>query len=751
MASRTRQTLWVYLAWLALLHLKADNDAAAQQGSGEPRAHWAFQPVRSVAPPHPQTTAWMRNPIDAFILDGLEKASLSPAPRADAAQLIRRLTLALIGRPPSPEELEAFVRDPSADAYARLVDRLLDSPQYGERWARHWLDLARYAESDGFEHDAIRPAAWRYRDYVIQSFNRDKPYDRFIAEQIAGDLLWPETPAALVATGFNLLGPDMVDSADQVQRRLNTLNDMTDTTGAVVMGLTFGCARCHDHKTEPFTQRDYYQLQAFFAPASFQRERPVPTPEEQRIYDVAMRRYDAQTGDFRRAISALEAPARQHLLDEKLSKLSEDAQLAHRTPPAQRTREQEGTVQETAPMIQVTDREVEKALAPEQLRQRKEQLAKLNRVPKPTPLPLAMVLQSSNGPSPKTFILARGDYNNPREEVAPGYPAVLCRLKKAELPADPAPAPGSPRLNRDALAKWLTRPDHPLTARVLVNRIWQHHFGRGLVATPSDFGTRGAAPSHPELLDWLAAEFIRSGWHLKQLHRLILNSSAYQQSATATPDTLARDPDNRWFSRQTRTRLEGEVIRDSLLAISGRLNGAQFGPSVFPPIPADITRTSKNWTSDPEAAAHMRRSIYIFARRNLRFPFLEAFDSPDSNLSCPERGRSTTAPQSLTLLNSDDVMEAAGATAERVRRQAPDLNSQIQYAYRLILSRPPTPKELALSRQFIKTSDQRQLDSDRTQPQPEQGKNDRNAAQPPAGLREFCRALFNLNSFVYAE
>jgi len=301
------------------------------------------------------------------------------------------------------------------------------------------------------------------------------------------------------------------------------------------------------------------------------------------------------------------------------------------------------------------------------------------------------------------------------------------------------------------LAKWLTHPDHPLTARVVVNRIWQHHFGRGLVATPSDFGTRGAAPSHPELLDWLATEFIRSGWHLKQLHRLILNSSAYQQSATATPDTLARDPDNRWFSRQTRPRLEGEVIRDSLLAISGRLNGAQFGPSVFPPIPADITRTSKNWTSDPEAAAHTRRSIYIFARRNLRFPFLEAFDSPDSNLSCPERGRSTTAPQSLTLLNSDDVMEAAGATAERVRRQAPDLNTQIQYAYRLILSRPPTPQELALSRQFIKTSDQRQLDSDRTQDQPQQGKNDRDAAQPPAGLREFCRALFNLNSFVYAE
>jgi hypothetical protein len=373
-----------------------------------------------------------------------------------------------------------------------------------------------------------------------------------------------------------------------------------------------------------------------------------------------------------------------------------------------------------------------------------------------------MVLQTSNGPAPKTFILVRGDYNNPRDEVSPGYPAILTASASASTPL---PSPGvrsnsPPRStvtmdgattppNRGALADWLTQPEQPLTARVLVNRVWQHHFGRGLVATPSDFGTRGALPSHPALLDWLAGEFVRNGWRLKSLHRLILTSAAYQQSAGAPSETRARDPENRWFSRQNRTRLEGEVIRDSLLAISGRLNPAQYGPGVSPPIPADITRTSKNWTSDADLTAHTRRSVYIFARRNLRFPFLEAFDSPDSNLSCPERGRSTTAPQSLTLLNSDDVMEAAQSTAQRIQTQTNDPKEQIRLAYRMILARPPSPQELSLSREFMSESARRPAAA---------GLSSRDAtrtsrAEPlvPPPLRELCRALFNLNAFVYVD
>jgi hypothetical protein len=559
----------------------------------------------------------------------------------------------------------------------------------------------------------VRPHSWRYRDYVIRAFNEDKPYDRFIREQLAGDELFPDEPSALIATGFNLLGPDMVDSADQTQRRLNTLNDMTDTGAAVFLSLTLGCARCHDHKFEPFTQRDYFSMQAFFAPTEFHRDRPVPTALERAAHDSAMSEYNARTRTQRGQIEEIESPYRQKLFNEKLSRLSEDVQLAHRTPREQRTMEQEGTVQETAPQVHVTDDEVTAALSREDRKRREAVKAELNRVAKPASLPLAMALQKSKGAVPRTHILTRGDYNNPREEVQPSFPAVLCGGVQS--------VPENTR--RSALADWIASAHNPLTARVIVNRIWQHHFARGLVWTPSDFGTHGQPPTHPELLDWLASEFIRSGWSIKRMHKLILLSAAYQRSSTATPEALARDPDNRLFSRQNRVRLEGEVLRDSLLAISGRLNLQMGGPGVSPPIPADITRTAKNWTSSSNPADHCRRSIYVFARRNLRFPFLEVFDAPDSNLSCPERGRSTTAPQSLTLLNSDEVMSAARATAERARTAAATAEKRVDFAFRLVLNRPPRSHERTMANDFIKESN----------------------------YVELCRALFNLNAFVYVE
>jgi hypothetical protein len=702
--------------------------AAAMAAEVEPRPgaavaeHWAFRPFHRTAPP----SGWAQNPVDRFWEAALGQRGISPAAPASRPQLIRRLTLDLLGLPPTPAEIDAFVQDQAPDAWDRLVERLLASPQYGVRWARHWLDLARYGESDGFEHDAVRPNSWRYRDYVIDSFNDDKPYDRFLQEQIAGDELWPGQPEALIATGFNLLGPDMVDSADQTQRRLNTLNDMTDTTAAVVLGLTFGCARCHDHKSEPLTQQDYYRWQAFYATAVFEREALVPTQEQTTAHELARHRYEAETAVQRKALQELEAPVRRQLLDQKLATLSEDAQLAHRTARAQRTKEQEATVQETAAMVKITDAEVAGAIPRQAQGRHRELLQALNRLPKPAPLPTAMVLHDTNGPAPKTFVLGRGDYNNPKEQVHPGFPTVLAQG------AAPGPETAS---GRRALALWLTSPQNPLTARVLVNRLWQHHFGRGLVATPSDFGTRGERPSHPELLDWLASEFVRTGWSIKSMHRLLLHSMVYQQSSTPSAPARELDPDNRWFSRQNRTRLEGEVLRDSLLAISGSLNTTLAGPSVFPPIPADITRVSKNWNVTDNPAEHGRRSIYIFARRNLRFPFLEAFDSPDSNFSCPERGRSITAPQSLTLLNSETVLEAARHTSARLQRAQASVQGQIQHAYRLILGRQPTSEEETLSRQFLDASTARA-----------------ESAQPSlTGLTELCRALFNLNAFVYAD
>jgi len=617
-----------------------------------------------------------------------------------------------VGLPPSVAEIDSFLQDQSPQAYERVVERLLASPHYGERWGRHWLDLARFAESDGFEHDAVRPHSWRYRDYVVKSFNEDKPYDHFIREQIAGDELFPNSPDAMIATGFNLLGPDMVDSADQVQRRFNTLNDMTDTIVSVFLGQTIGCARCHNHKFEPFSQRDYYQLQAFFASARFEREWPVPTRAEQAAHETEMAKYDAFTQGQRQQIEAIEKPYREQIYAAKLAKLSEEARLAHQTPKDKRTVEMQNLVHETADSLKISDSELLKQMSRDDKSKRSELLDHLKKFAKPAPLPLAMALQDG-GPPARTFILARGDYNSPSDEVQPGFPEILGGSELA--------GSFSNKLSRAALANWIANPENPLTARVMVNRIWQHHFGRGIVRSPSELGTRGEAPSHPELLDWLAREFMADGWSIKKLHKLILLSQTYQQSSDPSPAALARDPDNALFSRQNRVRLEGEAIRDSLLAISSKLSDWQGGPSVFPPLSAGLAKGLSNWTVSPEPSERARRSLYIFARRNLRYPFLEVFDAPDNNLSCPERGRATTAPQSLTLLNSEEVMAAAKATATRLGETKGD---PIARAFRLILGRLPTRAERNLVREFMRSS---------------------------RNVEDLCRTLFNLNAFVYVD
>jgi mono/diheme cytochrome c family protein len=711
------------------------------------RKHWAFQPVQRPAVPAVKNETWASNPIDRFILAKLEAAGLQPSPKAAKETLIRRVALDFVGLPPTPAEIDAFVNDSSPRAYENLIDRLLASPHYGERWGRHWLDLARFAETDGYEHDAVRPHSWRYRDYVIRSFNADKPYDQFIREQLAGDELYASAksetrnPELLVATGFNLLGPDMVDSADQIQRRLNTLNDMTDTTALVFFGQTMGCARCHDHKFEPIAQRDYYALQAFFTPAAFKRETPIPTAAERAAYEAAMTKHSAHPTVLE--LAAVEAPYREKLRQQKLAKLSPEAREAHLAPPEKRTTEQENQVLETSAMLEITEKELTAAVRGDDKARRKDLQDELKKLPKPPSLPMTMSLASSNGIPARTHMLHRGDYSQPRDVVEANFPSVL--RGPGSTGQIKAGAGGSG--TRVALADWLVSSSNPLTARVMVNRIWQHHFGRGLVATTSDFGTRGRPPTHPELLDWLASEFVARGWSLKQMHKLMLMSATYQQSSVAadvrrltssqTPDAIphsqksqslltsaaTKDPENQLYSRMNRMRLEGEVIRDSLLAISGGLNLTMGGPGVFPPIPAELFKGAKGWTSSGKAGDQQRRSIYIFARRNLRFPFLEVFDAPDSNLSCPERGRSTTAPQSLTLLNAEEVVSAAHATAKRLERDAATREEQVALAYRLTLGRPPSEREQTLAREFLQRSP----------------------------LHEFCRVLFNLNAFVYVE
>jgi Protein of unknown function (DUF1553)/Protein of unknown function (DUF1549) len=689
------------------------------------RQHWAFQPLQ-----HPAVTAG-QNGIDHFIRAALDSAGLKPAARASDEALVRRITLDLTGLPPTPEEIDAFVQSAIQNpksAVENLIDRLLASPHYGERWGRHWLDLARFAETDGFEHDATRPHSWRYRDYVIKAFNDDKPYDRFIREQIAGDELWPADSDALIATGFALLGPDMVDSSDQIQRRHNTLNDMTDTTALVFLGLTMGCARCHDHKFEPISQRDYYAMQAFFTPAKFEKEKPVPSPESRAIYDVEMKVFSENPKV--RELMELEAPVREKLREKKIAKLAPEAQVAHRTPEDQRNAEQANLVLETSDKVIVSDKDVAAAFSGTDSDRHKTLLGEVKKLPHPPSLPKAMTLSTKPNESAKTFILRRGEYSQPMDEVSAGFPSILG-----------PPISASAQSNRTALANWIASPQNPLTARVMVNRIWQHHFGRGLVATPSEFGTHGAKPSHPELLDWLAGEFIASGWSVKHMHKLMLMSETFQQASNAEVGMLNvesassiphsqfpipnfADPENKLLSRMNRLRLEGEVIRDCLLAISGQLNLDMGGPGIFPPIPKEIFKGAKSgWPQNDHARDWSRRSIYIFARRNLRFPFLEVFDAPDSNLSCPSRERSTTAPQSLTLLNADEVTSAAALTAARLKKDAASADGQITLAYRLVLGRKPNAKELSIARDFL--------------------------AKSP--LEEFCRALFNLNDFVYAH
>lgn len=626
--------------------------------------HWAFQPPAESSPPPVRNRTWPRSPIDLFVLSRLEQAGLVPAPEADRRTLIRRLSFDLTGLPPTPDEVEAFANDRSPTAYERLVDRLLASPHYGERAAQHWLDVVRFAETEGFEYDRLLAGVWRYRDYVIDAFNADVPFDRFVVEQIAGDELGPNDPRMQVAVGLHRLGPVRRNAGnpDVALSRNEVLTTRTDIIGSAFLGLTLGCARCHDHKFDPVSQREYYGLQAFLA-----------ATEEHDVFLVS---------------------------DEK------------RKAWQKRTEETNAEIKKlTESLMKAVGDEVAKTQA---------QIDALNKS-LPPPLPCITSVRNLDRPTP-IHILTRGEEDKKGELVQMRFPEVFPAVKTVlEISKDARP--------RTRLALWITDPANPLTMRVFVNRIWQQHFGMGLVATANDFGIHGEPPSHPELLDYLALQFLAEGRSVKALHRLIVTSATYRQAATSPQANVAseQDPDNRLLWHHRPQRLDAEALRDAMLAISGRLNRKAGGESVIVPVDEELTALlykPSQWTVTPDAREHDRRSIYLLAKRNLRLPFMEAFDQPSSQSSCARRESSTHAPQALELLNGRWSNDLATTFAERLTTaESSDPAAQVDLAFQLAAGRAPTAAELRLSLDFLRQR----------------------------SLREFALALFNLNAFLYVD
>jgi hypothetical protein len=596
--------------------------AAESPIADEDREHWSFTPL--VRPDVPDNDSeWPRNEIDSFVLKKLTDANLLPAPEATRTVLLRRLCFDLTGLPPTPEQIDDFLNDDSADAYSLLVERLLESSAYGERWAQHWLDLARFAETDGFEHDKLRPDAWKYRDWVIKAFNDDMPYDEFVRLQLAGDEAGPENR---VATGFLTCGPDMPDINLQEERRHSFMNEMTSTVGSVFLGLQIGCAQCHDHKFDPISQLDFYRLRAFFDPAfRFTKNKVASLPD-------------------------------------------------------------------------------------------------------------------GNDSGSVSHLMIRGDFRRVGDTVKAAFPRII-NASRAK------PRHESNRKNlRTELATWLTRPDNPLSMRTIANRLWLHHFGEALCDSPSDFGVMGDTPEHDELLDWLATEFPQRRFSFKNMHRLIVTSATYRRVSrlpenasseveAAWQESLKSDRKNRLWSRMSRRRLEGEAIRDSMLLASGSLSGKRGGPGIRPPLPDELVHTllKNQWPISKDPADYTRRSIYLFVRRNLRYPLFEAFDKPDTNFSCPRRNESTIAPQALMLLNSKLSLDAAKGLAALLEdsdaNSSGDAKHKIELAYLRTLSRLPSADELKVATEFVGSS----------------------SGDETSALTDLCLALFNLNEFLYVD
>ncbi len=707
---------------------------------------WPFCPPERPAVPAVENSAWVANPIDAFILSSLEAKGLSPTAEADRLTLLRRLSFDLTGLPPTAAEQREFLADQNDGAYERLVDRLLDSPRYGERWAQHWLDVVRYAETDGFKADEFRPDAHKYRDYVIRAFNADLPYDRFIRQQLAGDELEPDNPEALVATGLNRLYPDESNAADLRQRRQEIHDNLTDTTALAFLGLTVGCAQCHDHKFDPITQVDYFRLQAFFATLLPRDDVPAATREEIERHREKQAAWEEATAPIRSEIDALLGPKRKATLRDAIEKFDPEIRAAINASPDERTcMQQQIAFQAMRYVSPKMDAIGEKNLKDEQLARYEEltaELAKFDHL-KPPDLPTAMAVSDASAEAPPTHRLAVGDYRKPLEQVQPGFPAFLGACEPV-IETPPSGSASSGR--RAALADWLCRPDHPLTARVMVNRIWKHHFGVGIVATPNDFGAMGEPPTHSQLLDWMAVEFVDRGWSLKAMHRLMVTSSAYRQSSRVDFDNPAHaraiefDGGNRLLWHARRRRLEGEALRDAMLSLSGDLQSRMFGPSARPELPEGIAgRTA--WQTDEAPQDRNRRSVYIFAKRNLRFPLLEILDQPDLHNSCPERSTTTTAPQALALLNGEFSLEQAERWSQALAAEHDeDTTAIVSAAWQTAFTRPPSESEIEAAKNFLQSQTETLAAKQSDGPPPQ-----------AAALVDFCHAILNANEFLYVD
>jgi hypothetical protein len=691
--------------------------------TAEDRAYWAYAPRKAVAPPQVKNPQWVRNPIDAFVHAGLDEQNISPAPEADRRTLIRRLSYDLTGLPPSPEQVEAFEKSQDPNAYEKLVDSLLASPHYGERWARHWLDIVRYAETNGYERDGPKPFAWRYRDYVIRSFNDDKPFDRFVREQIAGDELADKqwNADAVIAAGYYRLGVWDDEPADPLQARYDELDDIVATTAQTFLGMTMNCARCHDHKIDPVPQKDYYRFLAFFADVprlsndrnvrSSNSLADISSPEDKARYEAEFRSRQAKIDALRAQMETIENAAIKKMSAEE-QRASEGLDRPH-----------------VVGKIKGFLAESEWA-SYEKLR---DERTKLEKMPDPR-RDLALSVNNVLVRPEPTHLLARGNPHSPTEPVKPGFPSVI----DPNEPTIPEPSKDARKAGRrSVLAEWIASPDNPLTARVIVNRLWQHHFGRGIVATPNDFGQYGERPSHPELLDWLADDLVSGGWKLKRLHKLICMSATYRMSSDDNSQAMKVDPANQLLWRFPMRRLSAEELRDSMLDVAGLLDRKMYGESIYPRIPAEVLAgqsvPGQGWpTTRPEDSN--RRSIYVHVKRSLRLPILSMYDQADTDTSCPARYVTIVPTQALGHFNGAFTQEVAKAFAARLAREEPkDEAARVRRGIRLTTGRMPSQQEAEQDLAFVR------------------GLISTNGLSPEMAWTQYAVLLLNTNEFVYLD
>jgi hypothetical protein len=755
-------------------------DATADPGdkvfTDQQRNWWAFRkPVRHPVP-QPGDRRWQENPIDGFIKKVLDEKGLEPAPPADRRTLLRRAWLDLIGLLPPAEEVEAFVNNKAPDAWEKRVDSLLASPHYGERWARHWLDVARYADSWGHIHDDDNPNAWRYRDYVVKSLNADKPYNRFVVEQLAGDEVDDVTYDTLIATSFHRIGPRVLFREKQNPHyRYDYLDDMIGTTSRAFLGLTVSCARCHDHKFDPISRMDYYRMMAIFFPF-IDYNHPLAATAEIAAYQARKAELDTKIQALNREIRRIQEPYREAAFQKKLESYPEDVRLALRTPEEQRTPGQKLLAQQMLSIRNAGGRQpIEMSEADRAARAKLQTQLRELEAQLPKPLPVAAGIRDGDyrftpdGPGDEpvpgttakrikvdfegSYVPQPGQPYTPPpcyfpalaepgtgKLVQPGFLSVIAGTPPMVIPPLPADRGSSGR--RRALAEWIASPENPLTARVMVNRLWHYHFGRGLVSTPSNFGKMGSLPSHPELLDWLATEFVREGWSWKRIHRLILTSQTYQMASSFYRQAnFDKDPDNVSLWRFPVRRVEAEIVRDLILSASGKLNLQAGGPPFFPAVPkaayVEVARVGK-WMLTKEEPSTWRRSIYSYWKRARKSPMFEVFDQPDTMVTCDRRNTTTVPTQALTLLNDEFVLLQAGYFASRVNEAAGTPAEQTKTAYRIALSREPTAAELTRNMHFLEKQRAHHAA--------------KGAADPVlAALTDLTHVIVNLNEFLYVQ